>query len=164
MSSKTSVHKLVQFLVRGYKLTPKQGAEITHFVDASKLKLRNELKNKEFIGYALESSDSKKPNVTAYVNGLGTVNRVVVDESISKLSKNRINSFVVAAVSKALRQPKEFVHNSLKGINGEAISQLYAALEAYNPKEDTFTEIYNPALRQAFLTEQLYVNALYQQV
>ena len=156
------MQKLVRFLVRGHKLSPQQGAEIMHHIENNTLKLRNELKYKEYIGKAFTGENT--PNVTAYVNGLGTVNRVVVDESLSKLSKNRLESFIVSAVAKALKQPKEHVHQNMKNINTEAMSLLYNALESYNSKLDSLTDDYNQIIRQAFVNDQLYANALYQQV
>ncbi|KAG2378532.1 hypothetical protein C9374_008171 [Naegleria lovaniensis] len=159
---KSALQTLIGFLVRGHRLTPQQGQDITHFMEMTKRRIQLELRNKEFIGRTFGNESSSTPNVTAYVNGLGTVNRVVIDESISNLPRNRLNNFIVVAVAKALQQPKEYVHNSLKAMNNECLAQLYGALEAYDPKKDTLVE--DSPLRHAFVVDQLYLNALYQQV
>lgn len=159
---KSALHTLIGFLVRGHKLTPQQGEDIKHFMEMTKLRLQTELRNKEFVGRAF-GNESSSPNVTAYVNGLGTVNRVVIDEALSKsVPRNRLNNFIVVAVAKALKQPKEYVHNSLKAMNNECIAQLYGALESYDPKNDTLVE--ESPLRYAFVVDQLHLSALYQQV
>ncbi|KAL9642046.1 hypothetical protein ABK040_004097 [Willaertia magna] len=163
MSAVKSLTNVVRFLVRGGKLTPKQGEEIKHLVNLNREKLRFELQHSKFTGKTFEKYDDNKPNVIAHINGLGDINKIELHPTIANLPEHRKNSFIVAAVNNALKKPKELVNARMKILNDEAVSSLYLALENYKRGDDVYVE--DPFLKEttdALHLDTLFTNALYE--